>query len=45
MSDPFQGCTARRLALSAGADPFEVLASTPSTIGAWMAGRGARLLT
>ena len=42
MTETFPEYTARLLSLSADADPFEVLASTPSTIGAWIAGRGAK---
>ena len=41
MTETFEDYTARLLSLSAGADPFEVLASTPATIGGWIAGRGA----
>lgn len=39
MTETFQEYTARLLSLSAGADPFEVLASTPRTIAAWIANR------
>ena len=41
MTETFQEYTGRLLSLAAGADPFDVLASTPSTIGAWIAGRTA----
>jgi uncharacterized damage-inducible protein DinB len=39
MIETFQEYTARLLSLSAGADPFEVLATTPGTIAGWIAGR------
>jgi len=39
MTETFQEYTARLLSLSAGADPFEVLAATPHTIAGWIAGR------
>lgn len=39
MTETFQEYTARLLSLSAGADPFEVLASTPRTIAGWIANR------
>jgi uncharacterized damage-inducible protein DinB len=39
MSETFQEYGARMLSLSAGADPFDVLASTPATIAGWIAGR------
>jgi len=39
VSETFQEYTARLLSLSAGADPFDVLSTTPSTIEAWIAGR------
>ena len=39
MIETFQEYTERMLALSAGADPFEVLASTGPAIGALIAGR------
>ena len=41
ITETFQEYTARLLSLSAGADPFEVLGSTPSTIARWIAGRSA----
>ena len=41
MIETFQEYTARLLSLSAGADPFEVLATTPRTIAGWIAGRSA----
>jgi len=41
MTETFQEYTARLLSLSAGADPFEVLAATPATIAGWIAGRRA----
>ena len=41
MIETFQQYTARMLSLSAGADPFEVLAATPRTIATWIAGRDA----
>ena len=41
MNETFEEYTARLLSLSAGADPFEVLAATPRTIAAWIAGRSA----
>ena len=41
MTETFQEYTARLLSLSAGADPFEVLATTPRTIAGWIAGRSA----
>jgi hypothetical protein len=41
MTETFQEYTARLLSLSAGADPFEVLASTPRTIAGWIGGRNA----
>jgi uncharacterized damage-inducible protein DinB len=41
MIETFQEYTARLLSLSAGADPFEVLAATPRTIAGWIARRSA----
>jgi hypothetical protein len=41
MIETFQEYTARLLALSAGADPFEVLSTTPATIARLIAGRSA----
>lgn len=41
ITETFQEYTARLLSLSAGADPFEVLGSTPATIAAWIDGRAA----
>ena len=41
MTETFQEYSARLLSLSAGADPFDVLASTPATIAGWIAGRRA----
>jgi hypothetical protein len=39
--ETFQEYSARLLALSAGADPFEVLGSTPAAIGRLIGGRSA----
>jgi hypothetical protein len=41
MTETFQEYTARMLSLAAGADPFEILAATPSTIAGLIAGRAA----
>lgn len=41
MTETFAQYTARLLSLSAGADPFQILASTPATIAAWISGRAA----
>jgi uncharacterized damage-inducible protein DinB len=41
MIETFQEYTARLLGLSAGADPFEVLSTTPATVARWIAGRSA----
>ena len=41
MIETFQEYTARLLSLSAGADPLEVLDTTPVTIAKWIAGRNA----
>ena len=42
MSETFQEYSARLLSLSAGHDPLSILASTPSRIGALLAGRSAQ---
>ena len=41
MSETFQEYSARLLSLSAGQDPFSILATTPARIGALLAGRSA----
>ena len=41
MTETFQAYTARLLSLSAGADPFDILATTPRTIADRIAGRSA----
>ena len=41
ITETFQEYTARMLSLAAGADPLEVLASTPAAIARWIDGRSA----
>ena len=40
ITETFQEYTARMLSLSAGADPFEILGSTPAVIATLIGGRG-----
>ena len=41
ITETFEQSTARLLSLSAGADAFDILRSTPAAIAGWIDGRGA----